>query len=251
MLLEGKTALVTGASQGIGKGIARILNKKGAKIYIIAWSADKLSTTAKELDPTGKEVFAVPCDITSNTAVEEVFKRFKADGISIDILVNAAGTANSNSIETTDIELWDKVLDTNLTAAFNLSQKCFLMMKEKGGGKIINLASILANVTSPGMAAYSASKAAVKMLTKTQAVEWAKYNIQSNAIAPGYIKTDMTKGILNNQELTQRLVSRTPMGRIGEPEDVAKVALFLASPLSDFVTGTEIPVDGGILASLM
>lgn len=124
-------------------------------------------------------------------------------------------------------------------------------MKEKGGGKIINLASILADVTSPGMAAYSASKGAIKMLTKTQSVEWAKYNIQSNAIAPGYIKTDMTKVILNNKELTQKLVGRTPMGRIGKPEDVAKVALFLASPLSDFVTGTEIPVDGGILAALM
>ena len=251
MLLEGKTALVTGASQGIGKEIARILNKNGAKIYIMARSADKLSATAKELDPTGKDVFAVPCDITSNTAVEEVFKRFMADGISVDILVNAAGIATSNSIETTDIALWDKVLDTNLTAALNLSQKCFPMMKENGGGKIVNLASILANVTSPGMAAYSASKAAIRMLTRTQAVEWAKYNIQSNAIAPGYIRTDMTKSMLNNKELNNRLISRTPAGRIGTPEDVAKVALFLASSLSDFVTGTEIPADGGILASLM
>lgn len=251
MKLSGKVALITGASRGIGKAIAKVLNENGATVYLVARDAEKLSVVTHEIDPTGDTAFSCVCDITSETSIYEMFKRFKADNISFDILVNAAGIAKSSAIENLSLEQWDQVLDTNITAQMVLAKHCFEDMKEKGGGKIINIASILGTVASPGMSAYSASKGAVIMFTKTLAVELSKYNIQANAIAPGYINTDMTKKMMSDKELSQRLVARTPAGRLGDPEDVAKVALFLATEDSNYVTGAVIPVDGGMSVALM
>ena len=251
MKLSGKVALITGASRGIGKAIAKVLNENGATVYLVARDAETLSVVTHEIDPTGDTAFSCVCDITSETSIYEMFKRFKADNISFDILVNAAGIAKSSAIENLSLEQWDQVLDTNITAQMVLAKHCFEDMKEKGGGKIINIASILGTVASPGMSAYSASKGAVIMFTKTLAVELAKYIIQANAIAPGYINTDMTKKMMSDKELSQRLVARTPAGRLGDPEDVAKVALFLATEDSNYVTGAVIPVDGGMSVALM
>ena len=251
MLLEGKTALVTGASGGIGLETVRLLNRNGCRVYAIARDADKLSQGAREIDPTGKNIICAPCDITSKTALDEVFKRFEADGVSTDILINAAGICRQTELAGISLDEFDETVNTNLTAVLELSKRCFPMMKEKGGGKIVNISSILAFCGHSGLGAYSASKAAVAMLTKSMACEWAPYNIQVNCIAPGCISTNMTLDLLKNEELHHKLVARTPAKRIGSPAEVAEVVLFLCSGMSDFVTGATIPVDGGMSAVLM
>ncbi|MGN1281538.1 MAG: SDR family NAD(P)-dependent oxidoreductase [Succinivibrio sp.] len=251
MLLEGKTALVTGASSGIGFETVRILNQNGCRVYAVARDADRLSDGARSIDPTGKNVICVPCDVTSLTAVSEVFKRFEADGVSIDILVNAAGICRQFALESCSIDDIDETINTNLVSVIELSKRCFGMMKEKGGGKIVNISSVLGTQAQAGLAAYSTSKAGVAMLSRSMACEWAPYNIQVNCIAPGYISTNMTRSILSNDVLHHKIISRTPIGRVGTPTDVAQVVLFLCSDMSDFVTGAVIPADGGMSASLM
>lgn len=251
MKLDNKIALVTGASRGIGKAIAKILCENGAFVYLAARDAEKLSVTAKEIDPSGTKTKVIPTNITSNTSVGELFSKIKAEEKSLDIVVNAAGIAPAVAAEDLTYQDWKNVLNTNLNSVFSICQSAFEGMKAKGGGKIINIASILGSMASPGLTAYCTSKAGVIMLSKQLAVEWAHYNVNVNAIAPGYISTDMTKSLRNDNTLNQKLLARAPLCRWGKPEDVAKVALFLASDDSDYVTGAVIPVDGGMSASLM
>ena len=250
MEFSSKFALVTGASRGIGKAIAKALCDNGAFVYLVSRDAKTLSQSAMEIDPTGKHVKAIPCDITSNTNIKELFKRIEADEVYLDILVNAAGIVDDVKSKY-DYDEWKDTLNTNLAAVFSLCQNAFLSMKHNCGGKIINIASILGNYGASGLSAYCASKGGVIALTKQLATEWARYNINVNAIAPGYILTDMTKGLQNDPILNQKVINRTPLGRFGKVEDVANTALFLACNSSDFITGAVIPVDGGMSAALV
>lgn len=251
MILEGKTALISGGSRGIGRAIAELYYKEGASIYIMARNAEKLALTAREIDPAEERVHALPCDVSSKTAVNEAFERISADGAIIDVLVNCAGVNLRGPLEEMPLDTWNKVLAINLTGTYLLTQKCFEGMKQKGGGKIVNIASLMSEVARPTIAPYIASKGGVKMLTKAIAVEWAKYNIQANAIIPGYIDTEMNTPLINDKVFNAKIIERTPAGRWGKPEEVAHAALFLASKGANFITGQCIAVDGGILANLM
>jgi gluconate 5-dehydrogenase len=250
MILKGKTALVSGGSRGIGYAIAKLYHDEGANVYIMSRNADKLGAAAEKIGGD-ERIHAVPCDVSSKTAVDQAFERIKADGARIDILVNDAGVNLRGPLETMPLETWQKVLDINLTGTFLLTQKVFPDMKEAGGGKIVNIASLMSEVARPTIAPYVASKGGVKMFTRAIAVEWAKYNIQANAIIPGYIETEMNAPLIADKEFNAKIVGRTPAARWGKPEEVAQAALFLASKGADFITGQALAVDGGILANLM
>ncbi|MBO6258366.1 MAG: glucose 1-dehydrogenase [Succinivibrio sp.] len=251
MILEGKTALVSGGSRGIGRAIAELFYAEGANVYIFSRNPDQLAQAAKEIDCKNENrCHAVPCDVGSKTSVDEAFARIKADGAVIDVLVNCAGVNLRGPLETMPIETWQKVLDINLTGTFLLTQNCFEGFKKRGGGKVINIASLMSEIARPTISPYVASKGGVKMFTKAIAVEWAKYNIQANAIIPGYISTEMNTPLIQDEKFNKFICDRTPAGRWGKPEEVAHAALFFASKGADFITGQLIAVDGGILAAL-
>ncbi|MCR5536246.1 MAG: SDR family oxidoreductase [Succinivibrio sp.] len=251
MILEGKTALISGGSRGIGRAIAELFYAEGANIYIMARNAEQLGKAAEEIDTKHEDrVHPIPCDVGSKTSVDEAFARIEADGGVIDVLVNCAGVNLRGPLEDMPLETWQKVLDINLTGTFMLTQKCFKMFRQKGAGKIVNIASLMSEIARPTISPYVASKGGVKMFTKAIAIEWAKYNIQANAVIPGYIATEMNTPLIQDPKFNQFIIDRTPAGRWGQPSEVAHAALFFASKGADFITGQLIAVDGGILAAL-
>ncbi len=251
MILEGKTALISGGSRGIGRAIAELFYQEGANIYIMARNAEQLGQAAREIDTKNEDrVHPIPCDVGSKTSVDEAFERIEADGAVIDVLVNCAGVNLRGPLEDMPLETWQKVLDINLTGTFMLTQKCFKMFRQKGAGKVVNIASLMSEIARPTISPYVASKGGVKMFTKAIAIEWAKYNIQANAVIPGYIATEMNTPLMNDPKFNQFIIDRTPAGRWGQPSEVAHAALFFASKGADFITGQLIAVDGGILAAL-
>lgn len=250
MILNGKTALVTGGGRGLGRAIAQSFYNEGATIYIAARSADELKKTAQEMDMApGGRVHALPMDVSNSQSVTEGFKHIEEKGDTINILVNGAGVNLRGPLEEMSEETWDTVININLKSMFLVSKAAFPMLK-KEGGKIINIASLMSEVARPSIAPYVASKGGVRQLTKSMAIEWAKHNIQANSITPGYIATEMNLGLKADPQFNEFIINRTPARRWGLPEDIAATALFLASPSSDFITGQTIAVDGGILASL-
>ena len=252
MILEGKTALISGGSRGIGFAIAELFYKEGANVYIMSRTAEQLAGAVKKIGNGSEErIHGIPCDVSSKTSVDEAFERIAADGAEIDVLVNCAGVNLRGPLETMPLETWNKNIGINLTGTFLLTQKVFPAMKKNGGGKIVNIASLMSDVARPTIAPYVASKGGVKMFTKAIAVEWAQYNIQANAIIPGYIDTEMNTPLINDPVFDGKIKTRTPAGRWGKPEEVAHAALFFASKGADFVTGQLLAVDGGILAALM
>jgi 2-dehydro-3-deoxy-D-gluconate 5-dehydrogenase len=245
--LEGKVALVTGASRGLGKAMALALASAGADVALAGRSAATLQPVAEEIERMGRRARVIPLDLGElpalPAAVEAVLERFGR----IDILVNNAGTnVRKAAVEFTPAE-WDAVLDTNLKGAFFLTQEVGKHMIGRRQGKILNISSMTAFLGLPTVPAYTASKAALQQLTRLLAVEWAEHNIQVNAIAPGWIHTEMTSG-LNGTPRYQWVLNRTPAGRFGEPHELAGAAIFLCSPAADFITGQTLAVDGGILA---
>jgi 2-dehydro-3-deoxy-D-gluconate 5-dehydrogenase len=245
--LEGKVALVTGASRGLGKSMVLALASAGADVALAGRNAATLQPVAKEIERMGRRARVIPLDVGElpalPAAVEAVLERFGR----IDILVNNAGTnVRKAAVEFTPAE-WDAVLDTNLKGAFFLTQEVGKHMIGRRQGKILNISSMTAFLGLPTVPAYTASKAALQQLTRLLAVEWAEHNIQVNAIAPGWIHTEMTSG-LNGTPRYQWVLNRTPAGRFGEPHELAGAAVFLCSPAADFITGQTLAVDGGILA---
>ncbi len=244
--LSGRVAVVTGGNGGIGLGMARGLARAGAAVAVAGRNQEKSAAAVAELEALGAEAAAVPVEVTAEascramvTATVERFGR-------LDILVNNAGTNIRKQPQDYALEEWETVLSTNLTSAFVCSQAAYPEMCKAGGGKIINIGSMLSIFGVAFAPAYAASKGGIVQLTKALATAWAKDNIQVNAVLPGWIDTELTRQARAEIEgLHERVEARTPAGHWGHPDDHAGIAVFLASGASDFVTGTAIPVDGG------
>lgn len=245
--LEGKVAIVTGASRGLGKAMAIALGQAGANVVGVGQS--DMSSTEAEIKKAGKEFLPIKADLTSTEKVDEIVKKTLEKFGRVDILVNNAGTIRrQDAIDYTEKD-WDDILNLNLKTVFFLSQRVAKeFMKQKSGGKIINIASMLSFQGGIRVPAYTASKSGVAGITKALANEWAKYNINVNAIAPGYMATDNTKAIREDEKRNKEILDRIPAGRWGTPEDLAGTVVFLASKASDYVNGYTISVDGGWLA---
>lgn len=250
--LSGKTALITGGSRGIGLAVAKGLAQHGADIVIIARNEKQLDKAKKQIQTsTGKKVWTFQFDLANIKQIKRLFRNINSKTAGIDILVNCAGTTRRAPAEEVDLKDWNQVIEVNLTAVLVMSQVFCQHLKQAGvGGKIINIGSLTCHAARPTTAAYASSKAGVLMLTKTLAVEWAKYNINVNAIGPGYIATDLTAPLQADEDFNRWVLSKTPLGRWGQPDDIVGTAVFLASSASDFITGQIIYVDGGWLAML-
>lgn len=243
--LKNKTAIVTGAGQGIGREIALSLAKNGANVVLIDIS-DKIFDVLKEIENLGVQGLAVKCDVSKAEDVEKAVKEAITKFGRIDILVNNAGIYPFKPILQMTEEDWDRVLDINLKGTFFMTKAVLPKMIEQRGGKIINIASIAGSMVGyPNLAHYSASKAGVVGFTKAVALEVAQYGINVNAISPGPIQTPGTEAIGLTKELYEQTVRSIPLGRIGLPEDVANLVVFLASDKSSFITGQNIVIDGG------
>jgi NAD(P)-dependent dehydrogenase (short-subunit alcohol dehydrogenase family) len=243
--LAGRVAVVTGASRGIGRAVALALGAAGAAVACCARSAEQVEATAAEVSGHGGRARGFRLDVTRRNEIDAVVADIGAALGPIDILVNNAGiTLDKRSVEVTDEE-WDDVLATNLTSTFTLARAVAPGMMEQRRGKIINIGSMYGKIGVPRYAAYCASKAAVEALTRSLAVEWARYGIQVNCLAPGYINTDIPREAMADEKLRTLFLSRIPARRIGEPEEVATLAVYLASAASDFMTGQTVYLDGG------
>jgi gluconate 5-dehydrogenase len=250
--LLGKTALVTGGGRGIGFAIAQGFARHGADIVLVARTKKQLEMAAVQIrTATGKKVRIFPFDLADTNKIQGFFDDVLAEVKSIDILTNCAGTTARAPSEDLDLNNWYRVIETNLTAILALSQAFCRHRKGVGAaGKIINIGSLMCHGARPTTAAYAASKGGLLMLTKTLAVEWARHNINVNAIGPGYMATDLTAPLQADTEFNKWVISKTPLGRWGQPEDLVGTAVLLASKAGDFITGQIFYVDGGWLALL-
>jgi 2-deoxy-D-gluconate 3-dehydrogenase len=244
--LTGRVAVVTGGNGGIGLGMARGLAAVGAGVIVAARNAGKAEAAVAEL---GNRSAFISLDVADETSCRAMIDQTEQQFGRLDILVNNAGTSIRKPPEDYTAAEWHAVLDTNLTGAFQCSQAAHPVMKRSGGGKIINIGSMFALFGSAYAAPYAASKGALVQLTKSLAAAWAADNIQVNAVLPGWIDTELTRDARRQVAgLHERVLARTPAGRWGVPEDLAGIAVFLASPASDFITGAAIPADGGFSA---
>jgi len=247
--LRGKVAIVTGGNGGIGLGMARGLAGAGACVAVAARNKEKSRTAVRELRSLGTEAVAVDVDVADERSVEAMVRETAAEFGRLDILVNNAGINIRKPADELALDEWRKVIDTNLTSAFLCARAAYPEMKRAGGGKIVNVGSILSIFGASFAPVYGASKGGVVQLTKSLAVAWAKDNIQVNAVLPGWIDTDLTRRARKDVAgLEERVLARTPAGRWGCSDDLCGIAVFLASAASDFLTGTAIPVDGGYSA---
>ncbi len=248
--LTGRTALVTGSSQGLGLAIARGLAQAGAAVVLNGRDAKKLSATAKALDAEDARVAMAAFDVTDGEAAMREVEEIEAEFAPIDILVNNAGIQRRAPLAEMTEAQWREVLDTNLTSAFLVARAVAPRMIARGAGKIINICSVMSDVARPTIGNYAAAKGGLKQLTRAMAVEWARHGVQANAIAPGYMETELNRSLMENAEFNRWICGRTPAGRWGKPEELVGAAVFLASRASDFVNGQVIYVDGGLLAAL-
>ena len=244
--LSGKTALVTGGNGGIGLGIARGLAGAGANVVVAARNADKTAAAVEEIRGMGVGALGVSMDVLDEGSVSDGVKASAAEFGGVDILVNNAGIGIRKPPQDYTLDEWRQVVGINLDGTFLCAREVYPLMKDAGGGKIINIGSMTSVFGSDWVAAYSASKGGVVQLTKSLAVAWASDNIQVNAILPGWIHTDLTAPIRDqHNERYEYIRSRIPHGRWGEPDEMGGAAAFLASAASDYVTGVSLPVDGG------
>jgi NAD(P)-dependent dehydrogenase (short-subunit alcohol dehydrogenase family) len=248
--LDNKVALITGASRGIGQAIAETFADAGAKVILSSRKQEGLEMVAEKLRASGHDALPLAAHTGDIDAITELVKQGVAAYGGIDILVNNAGTnPHYGPILTADDGQWAKILDTNLIGYFRVTKACVPFMQEKGGGKIINMASIAGKSPQPGMGVYCVSKAGVLMLTKVLAAELAKDNIQVNAIAPGFIKTRFSQAIWENPKFLEMTMQRIPQNRLATPEELTGAALLLASDASAFITGSTFVLDGGQLVN--
>ena len=244
--LSDKVAIVTGGNGGIGLGMARGLAEAGAKIAVIGRNTEKNAVAINEINDLGAVAIAVEADVRVSNDVTNMVGSVVAKWGKVNILVNNAGINIRKRPEDLSEEEWHQVLDTNLTSAFLCSKACYPEMKKAGGGKILNNGSMLSLFGSPWGSAYGSSKGGIMQMTKSHATSWANDNIQVNCYLPGWIDTDLTRQAREDVPgLNEKVLARTPAGRWGEPADLAGLAVYLASPASNFLTGAAIPIDGG------
>jgi 2-dehydro-3-deoxy-D-gluconate 5-dehydrogenase len=244
--LSGRVAIVTGGNGGIGLGMARGLAEAGAAVVVAARNRDKSAQAVTELEARGARALAVAVEVTSEASCRALIQTTLAELGRLDILVNNAGTTIRKQPEEYALAEWHQILETNLSSAFMCCQAAHPAMVKAGGGKIVNIGSMMSIFGASFTAPYAATKGGIVQLTRALACAWAKDNIQVNAVLPGWIDTALTvQGRRDIPGLEERVVARTPAGRWGDPDDFAGIAVFLAGPGSDFVTGTAIPVDGG------
>jgi len=250
--LAGKTALVTGAGRGIGLALARGLAGHGAAVALVSRTESELEQARRDIEAqTGSQAWAFPFDLSDLGGIEELFRKIHQTTGGVGILVNCAGTTVRGPSEDVTLETFNRVMEVNLTAALLLSQSFCRSCKETGrSGRIINIGSLACYAGRPTIAAYACSKMGLLGLTRTLAVEWAKYNINVNAIGPGYIATELTAPLQADADFDQWVLSKTPLGRWGQPEDLVGAAVLLASKAGDFITGQIFFVDGGWTALL-
>jgi 2-deoxy-D-gluconate 3-dehydrogenase len=247
--LSGKVALVTGGSRGLGKAIAMAMAGKGADVVICGRKQENLDKAIADFRQTGLDTMARVANIGKSDQVENLFQAIKKRFGKLDILVNNVGmNILTPSVVEAEERLWDKTMETNLKGTFLCSSRAVNLMRNTGRGKIINISSIAAKRAARGMGIYCVAKAGVEMLTKVLAVELAKDHINVNAVAPSVVKTRFSRPFWSNENLLNEMVKTIPMGRIAETGDVVGTVLFLASSLSDFITGEVITVDGGAMA---
>ncbi len=248
--LSGKIALITGATHGIGMAMGKLLGQAGAKICVNARSEEKLAACKAEYLAAGIDVYTLVFDVTNEADVDRGIAQIEKDLGSIDILINNAAIIKRIPILDMPISDFRQVIDTDLIAPLIVAKRVAPGMIKKRSGKIINICSMMSVYGRNSVSAYASAKGGLKLLTANMCCEWAKYNLQINGIGPGYIATSQTGPIRENGHPFNDLVmTRTPAGRWGEPDDVAKAALFLSSKASDFVNGQVLYVDGGILAN--
>ena len=246
--LAGKVAIVTGASKGIGLSIARGLAEYGAKVVISSRSQESLDIVAKELLVEGLKVFPYECHVGDENQRKDLVKKTIDIYGRIDILINnAAINPVHNSIENISSEVYDKMLNVNLKAAFDLSNLCFPYLKKDKQGAIVNIASVEGLKPSFGLGLYSITKAALIMLTQVQAKEWGKHGIRSNAICPGLIKTKLSSALWQNEEMLELWLKDLPIRKAAEPEEISGIAVYLASEASSYTTGETFNIDGGYM----
>jgi len=239
-----RTALITGASRGIGRACALALSEAGARVAVAARNQAQLEELAAEIQARGREAFPMAMDLSSADSIKEAIARVAKDFGPIDILVNNAGVTKDNLALRMKKDDWDLVIATNLTGAFLAIQQVLQGMMRERWGRIINISSIVGEMGNPGQANYVASKAGLIGLTKALAQEMGSRNITVNAVAPGYVETDMTQKL--SQELRDNLLGHVPLKRIGKPEDVAAAVRFLASEEAGYITGHVLDVNGGL-----
>ncbi len=248
--LTGRTALITGASRGLGRAIAEGMAKAGARVIINGVDAGRVASAVKDLQAAGFDTRGMPFDVTDEAAVLAAFNTLDGEGIAVDILVNNAGIQLRKPFVEFTTEEFRKVLDVDLTSLFVVGREAAKRMIPRKRGKIINIGSLGSEMARPTIAAYTTAKGGVRNLTRAMAVELAAHGVQANAIGPGYMLTDMNKALVENAEFNQWLMSRIPAKRWGNPDELVGAAVFLASPASDYVNGQIIYVDGGMSVTM-
>ena len=245
--LNKKTAIVSGGSKGIGKAIALKYAQAGADVVICSRRKENLEAAVTEAESNGFSLIPIECNTSNFDSIQSVVDLTMDKFGKVDILVNNAATnPYYGPILNSEDSHWDKIFDVNVKGYFNFAKACSISMIKNNYGKIINVASIAAKTPLEGLGVYNISKAAVVMLTKVLAKELGQHNIQINTLAPGLIKTDFSKALWENEDTYNKIVKSIPQGKMGTPEDISGMALYLASDASDFITGSIFTVDGGI-----
>jgi len=247
---QDQVALITGSTRGIGLAIAKELASAGAHVVINSRNADACESVARALRGDGCRSLAVPCNVSRSVDLEHLVKVTLAEFGRIDVLVcNAAANPAYGPSQDMSNDVFDKIIDTNVRSAFGLCKLVLPQMAQRRSGAVVLMSSVTALAGNCNIGLYGMSKAAIIQMTRNLAVEWGSHNVRVNCIAPGLVKTDFAKALWDNPELRARIENRTPLGRIGEPEDIARVVRFLASDAAGFVTGQVLVADGGLMIS--
>ncbi len=248
--LHGKVAIITGSSKGIGEAIARAFAENGATVVISSRKQEACDKVVASFKTSGLKAVAIACHVGKAEDRAALIEKTVSELGGVDILVNNAGTNPVfGPIEDAPETIFDQIINVNVKAPWDLANKCLKSMKERGGGSIINIGSVEGVLPEEGLGIYSISKAAVSMLTKSQAKEWGKHGIRVNAICPGLVKTKFSAALWSNEQIMKQIKEASPLGRMGEPDEIAGIALLLSSEAGSFITGSLFVADGGFLLS--